>query len=118
MQNDQTSPPDFQSMILTKGSMIQMNECNVVLEQYFNTASQDLKEQTELGNQGLQVSFLGMAAVQTRADKRVLDLQQSPNTDWPPLLPVETLHESIDRGIVIFLQVLLLKHRNFHIQRG
>lgn len=47
-------------------------------------ASQDLKEQNELGNQGLQVSFLGMAAVQTRADKRVLDLQQSPKHRLAP----------------------------------
>lgn len=47
-------------------------------------ASQDLKEQTELGNQGLQVSFLGTAAVQTRANKKVFDLQQSPKCRLAP----------------------------------
>lgn len=56
-------------------------------------ARQDLKEQTELGNQGPQVSFLGMAAVQTRANERVFDLQQSPKHRLaPPLLAVESLH--------------------------
>lgn len=40
-QNYQASPPDFQPMILlcalTKVSMIQMDEGNVALDQYFNT---------------------------------------------------------------------------------
>lgn len=45
---------------------------------YEQIASQDLKEQTELGNQQLQVTFPSMAAVQTRADGKAFDPLQSP----------------------------------------
>lgn len=45
---------------------------------YEQIASQGLKDQTELGNRWLRVTFPSVAAVQIKADGRVFDLLRSP----------------------------------------
>lgn len=127
MQNHQASPPNFQSAILPcdisqRCQWYKWIKAMLHFSNILTHGQPRFKGAKWIGQPRTSSEFSGHGSCANKdwqkSDRKSLICSRAPNTDWPPLLPVESLNESTNRGIVIFPWLLLLKHRNTHLQRG